>query len=153
MEDYMKKDEKTGGIYIEDIRKLSLTYRESLGILKKFYEGLKDGVIYSSECEECGHKFYPPRNVCPKCGSDRIKWVIPSRKGVLVTFAEMNVKPLTHGHYDDYILGIGEFDGVRILGLINGRYEELSIGMEIEWSVSIREPDKYLVIVFKPVSK
>jgi len=153
MVDYLRKDEKTGGIYIEDIRRLSLTYRESLGSLEKFYKGLKDGKVYYSECEECGYRFYPPRNICPKCGSGDIKWSVLSRRGILITFAEMNVKPLTHAHYDDYILGIGEFDGIKILGLIDGRYEELSIGLEIEWDVSIREPDKYPVIVFKPIRK
>lgn len=153
MTDSIKKDEKTGSKYIEDFRKLELLYKESLGVFDKYFQGLEEGKVYASMCRKCGSKVYPPRFVCPVCGSKEVEWFVIDKRGKLITYAEMNVKPVTHAHYDDYILGIGEFDGVKVLGIVEAKYEELSVDMEIEWDIKIREPENYPVIVFKPSKK
>jgi len=149
--DYIKVDNKTGGKYIEDYRKLTLEYSISVGGLEKYFEGLKNGVLYASKCESCGSIYYPPRSSCGKCGSSDIEWIELGKEGTLLTFTEINVKPATHSHYDDYIIGIGSFNGVKVLGLVEAKYDELKIGMKIRYEIVVREPENYYIIVFTPI--
>jgi len=151
MSDYIKTDAKTGGKYIEDYRRLTLLYKESIGGFERYFEGLKKGVVYASRCRECSTIYYPPREICPKCKSSNVEWFTVNKRGKLLTYAEMNVKPSTHSHYEDYIVGVGEFDGVRILGLVNADFKELSVGLDIEWNVVERDPEKYPIIIFNPI--
>ena len=37
-------------------------------IVEKFWNGLKDGVIYGRKCKECGAIEFPPHLACNSCG-------------------------------------------------------------------------------------
>jgi len=42
----------------------------------RFLEGLKNGKIYGTYCNRCGHVFVPPKMYCPYCFS---LWMVGSR--------------------------------------------------------------------------
>jgi len=52
-------------------------------VVKKFYDGLAEGVIYGRRCKECGAVEFPPHYACNECGYHETEWVTMSGKGVL----------------------------------------------------------------------
>ena len=55
-------------------------------IVEKFWNGLKDGVIYARKCKECGAIEFPPHIACNSCGYHATEWTTLSGKGMLKTF-------------------------------------------------------------------
>lgn len=52
-------------------------------VLYNFYQFLKRGKIMGFKCE-CGEIAFPPRGLCPFCGSDIAEWVEMSGRGRLL---------------------------------------------------------------------
>ena len=55
-------------------------------IVEKFWNGLKDGVIYARKCKECGAIEFPPHLACNSCGYHETEWTTLSGKGQLKSF-------------------------------------------------------------------
>ena len=55
-------------------------------IVEKFWNGLKDGVIYARKCKECGAIEFPPHLACNTCGYHETEWTTLTGKGELVSF-------------------------------------------------------------------
>jgi uncharacterized protein len=53
---------------------------------KPYWDGLKQGKLMIPRCGACGHAFFYPRVLCPKCQSRDIKWFQASGKGRLHAF-------------------------------------------------------------------
>lgn len=51
--------------------------------VKKFYDGLAEGIIWGRKCTECGAVEFPPHYACNECGYHETEWVQLSGKGVL----------------------------------------------------------------------
>lgn len=51
--------------------------------VKKFYDGLAEGVIYARKCKECGAIEFPPHYACNACGYHDTEWTTVSGRGVL----------------------------------------------------------------------
>lgn len=73
-------------------------------IVKKFYEGLENGVYYARRCKECGAVEFPPHLACNACGYHETEWVEVSGHGTLLNFTIpgiQNDKPhlKEHGKY------------------------------------------------------
>ena len=47
-------------------------------IVEKFWNGLKDGVIYARKCKECGAIEFPPHIACNSCGYHATEWTTRS---------------------------------------------------------------------------
>lgn len=54
-------------------------------VVKKFYEGLEEGVIYARRCKECGAIEFPPHYACNTCGYHETEWTTLSGNGALKT--------------------------------------------------------------------
>jgi len=63
---------------------------------------------------------------------------------------EINVKPRTHSHYPDYIVGVAEVDGFKVLGLVDSEFESIRPDMRVRLEVRIREPEKYHYVAIVP---
>lgn len=50
-------------------------------IVEKFWNGLKDGVIYGRKCKECGAIEFPPHLACNSCGYHETEWTTLTGKG------------------------------------------------------------------------
>ena len=55
-------------------------------VVKKFYEGLEEGVIYARKCKECGAIEFPPRYACNTCGYHETEWTTITGMGYLESF-------------------------------------------------------------------
>ncbi len=55
-------------------------------IVEKFWNGLKDGVVYARKCKECGAIEFPPHLACNTCGYHETEWMTLSGKGELKSF-------------------------------------------------------------------
>ena len=55
-------------------------------IVEKFWNGLKDGVIYARKCKECGAIEFPPHLACNTCGYHETEWTTLTGKGELKSF-------------------------------------------------------------------
>lgn len=51
--------------------------------VKRFYDGLEEGIIYARKCTECGAIEYPPHYACNTCGYHETEWTTISGRGVL----------------------------------------------------------------------
>jgi len=139
--------DKTGALIWKDIREFKLKYNIPLGKISRFFEGLKEGVIYATKCKRCGKIYFPPQADCPYCRTSDVEWIKLSGEGKLLTFSIINVKPTTFSHYQDYAIGICELkEGVRIFTWIRtNEPNKLKVGMKIKIKVVKREPEGYLI--------
>ena len=55
-------------------------------VAEKFWNGLREGVIYAKKCKECGAIDFPPHLACNACGYHETEWTTLSGKGTLKTF-------------------------------------------------------------------
>ena len=53
---------------------------------KPFWDGLREGKLRLPRCGACGHVFFYPRILCPKCQTRDIGWIDASGKGKLHAF-------------------------------------------------------------------
>lgn len=53
---------------------------------KPYWDGLREGKLMLPRCGDCGHAFFYPRVVCPRCSSRAITWFQSSGKGRLHAF-------------------------------------------------------------------
>jgi len=53
---------------------------------KPYWDGLKEGKLLLPKCGGCGHIFFYPRILCPRCQSRQITWVQASGRGKLHAF-------------------------------------------------------------------
>jgi uncharacterized OB-fold protein len=89
---------------------------------RPFWDGCREGKLMLPKCRECGHVFFYPRVVCPKCHARSLTWVESRGRGTLYSFEiayqafqkAWKIKP-------PYVLAMVELDeGPRILSnLIN----------------------------------
>ena len=104
-------------------------------IVKKFYEGLDEGVIYARKCKECGAIEFPPHIACNACGYHETEWTTLSGKGKLKSFVftgPMNARAELESRGLRYVCGEVELEeGPAINSIclgINKRKQEKSTG-------------------------
>ncbi len=149
--DRISRDEKTGMPVLEDQRVFPLSLRSSLGGLEKYYRMLEEGVILGQVCRACGYRQYPPGPICRSCSSRDLEERRIEGVGRLLTYTEINVKPKTHSHYPDYIVGVAEVGGFKVLGLVETDFDSLKPDMEVRLEVRQREPEGYHYVAIIPV--
>jgi len=146
-------DKKTGDPILMESRVFNLRIHSSLGGLERYFKGLEDGKLYGVICKKCGLKHYPPVPQCKSCRSRELEWIeVPSR-GRLITYAEINVKPQTHSNYPDYVVGVADFQGVKVVGIVKGDYEEISPDMTVRWEIGVRDGEEYPTLYLVPLGK
>jgi len=146
------RDEKTGAFIWKDLRKLELRYEFPVSSLKKFLDGLAKGKLYGTRCRSCGVKYFPPRTRCSSCGSNDLEWVEVSRKGKLLSYTVVNVKPESYQGYPDYVIGIADMeDGFRVLAWVKCEdLSKLKRGMRIRVEIDKRKEDGLQIYYIVP---
>lgn len=116
----------------------------------EFYRRLKKGEFSSTKCKSCRKVAFPPREFCPFCFSDQVEWVSLPRRGRLYAFTQQE-RSLRFGKPD--VIGVVELDEVgRIFTRIDASFEELEIGMEVEFHPLVIS-DEETLHQFSPVGK
>ena len=111
-----------------------------------------------TRCDECGEHFYPRRQVCAKCLSERVTQVEMSPHGTLYSytfvhfplFGSMNME-----HMDGY--GVGQVDlpeGPRIQAPLAGKQGEFRIGQKLQAELDVLREDggnDMVILRFRPL--
>jgi uncharacterized OB-fold protein len=112
----------------------------------------------ATKCEACGEFFFPRRQVCAKCLSERTTGVELDGKGTLYSYTFVHL-PLFGStnleHMDGY--GVGQVDlpeGPRIQAPLAGKQPQFSVGMKVEAELDALREDggrDIVIIRFRPV--
>lgn len=57
----------------------------------RFYDALKEETILGKKCRKCKRVFVPPRTFCPRCFEVMDEWVEVEQKGIVETWALINM--------------------------------------------------------------
>lgn len=93
-------------------------------VVEKFWNGLKDGVIYARKCKECGAIEFPPHHACNTCGYHETEWTTLKGTGILKSFVftgVLNARLELEDRGLKYVCGEVQFDeGPSINAVILG---------------------------------
>jgi len=133
---------------------LTLTYYIPTSKTQKFWEGIKEGKIYTTRCKKCEKLNFPPVADCPACLSSDMEWVELGGEGEIETFTHIHVKPATFQSYGDYTIAIARLkEGVRVLAWLSGaKLTETKVGMKVKL-VAKTTPEGVLTYEFVPVQR
>jgi len=146
------EEEKTRSPMYISVRELPLRYWFGVTKIQKFFEGLKVGKIYMTQCKTCGEKFFPPQADCPKCLASSMDWIPLSGEGEIITYTVVSVKPLTYAHYKDYVVSIARMkEGVKVLAWLRiDDPKRIKPGMKVRLVTVSREPEGFITYEFIP---
>jgi len=87
----------------------------------------------AGKCTKCGRVFFPPRLVCPGCGSRTFEGVRLQDEGSLLTYTVIRVGPSQFADQTPFAVGIVELDGgVRITcQVVDCEIDKLAIGQRV----------------------
>jgi len=112
--------------------------------------------LVGSHCKKCGQNFFPIREICPKCFSDReMEKIKLSNHGRLYSYSIVQVAPKRF--MPPYAVGYVDFsEGVRVLGqLTTCDPAKLKLDMEVQTElgrIAIDEQgDEVISYKFKPL--
>jgi len=133
-------------------RPLSLTYEIPISKTLKFWNGIKEGKMYTTKCKKCGKLFFPPVADCPTCLSSETEWVELSSEAEIETFTHVSVLPATFQKYEPYTIAIGKLkEGVRVLAWLKDvKREDVKVGMKVKLLPKVT-PDGMLTYEFLPI--
>ena len=93
-------------------------------VAEKFWNGLKEGVIYARKCPECGAIEFPPHPACNSCGYHETEWTTLKGTGELKSFVFtgiLNARMELEDRGLKYVCGEVQFDeGPSINAVILG---------------------------------
>lgn len=126
-------------------------------IVEKFWNGLKDGVVYARKCKECGAIEFPPHLACNSCGYHETEWITLSGKGRLMSFVftgVLNARLELEDRGLRYVCGEVRLDeGPSINAVILGINKKK--GRELEGKLPVRvrpvfyDMDRYTTLFFE----
>jgi uncharacterized OB-fold protein len=114
-------------------RTLQITYNLPINKTAKFWNGLKEGKVFATKCENCGKLHFPPVADCGECGSSSVDWVKLDGEGEVETFTEIVVKPASFSKESPYIVAIARLkEGVKVLAWLTGvEREDVKVGLKV----------------------
>jgi len=117
-----------------------------------FWAAAKEQRLAAPECKACGHLFFPPGAVCPRCLSDQLGWRTLSGKGQVeswTVFHQLYYKGFANElPYNVAVIRLDEGISLmsNVVGIANDR---LKAGLKVE---VVFEPatDEITIPKFKP---
>jgi len=133
-------------------RKLEIIYNIPISKTLKFWEGLKEGKIYTTKCKKCGKLYFPPVADCAECYSSEMEWIELSGEGEIETFTHIIVKPASFQDEPPYTVAIARLkEGIRALAWLTGvKKKDVKIGMKVRLVAKVT-PEGRLTYEFKPI--
>lgn len=105
------------------------------GDSREYWEGCRQHKLLIQQCEDCQKYIFYPRNLCPHCHSDRIKWVESSGRGKVYSYT-INRRPAFPSFAEEtpYVVALIELEeGVRMISnIINCDIDQVKIDMPVE---------------------
>ena len=90
--------------------------------------------LEAGKCEKCGYVAFPPRLVCPECGSKIFKDITLKPEGKILTFTIIYVAPDQFSTEAPYPVGVIETaDGARLTAqIVDCELNEVAIGKPVK---------------------
>jgi hypothetical protein len=90
--------------------------------------------LEAGKCANCGYVCFPPRLVCPRCGSREFAKTKLADSGKILTYTIIRVAPHQYVDQAPYAVGIAEQDdGVKLTAqIVDCNFEDLKIGMRVK---------------------
>jgi uncharacterized OB-fold protein len=90
--------------------------------------------LEAAKCNSCGYISFPPRQVCPECGSREFSEVKLADEGEVLTYTIIRTPPENFTDEAPYPIAIVELtDGARLLCQIaDCKVEDVKIGMKVK---------------------
>ena len=125
-------------------RSYTMEFEIPISKTQKFWDGIKEGVIYATRCRECGELYFPPVADCPKCGSSGMEWVKLDGRGEIEAFTHVIARPTSFQKHAPYTIVIGSLvDGVKVLAwLKDAEITEIEVGMKVRLVVGTTLEDE-----------
>ncbi len=133
-------------------RPLNIIYNIPISKTLKFWEGIKEGKIYTTKCKKCGKLYFPPVGDCANCLSSEMEWVELSGEGEIETFTHVIVKPASFQNEPPYTVAIARLkEGVRALAWLTGvKKRDIKVGLKVKLVAKVT-PEGRLTYEFKPI--
>lgn len=88
-----------------------------------FWEGTRQGRLMIQACDDCATPRWPPRRLCPACGSFATRWVAQAPRGTLFSWTVIG-KATAKGFAEvPYVVGLVALDerpSIRLAGNVEG---------------------------------
>jgi uncharacterized OB-fold protein len=90
--------------------------------------------LEAGKCTSCGYICFPPRLICPRCGSREFAKTKLADSGKILTYTIIRVAPHQYVDQAPYAVGIAEQDdGVKLTAqIVDCNFEDLKIGMRVK---------------------
>ncbi len=97
-------------------------------------------------CKNCSGYIYPPRALCPHCGSPDLEASEASGRGTVYSTTVVRRKPERGGDYNVVLVDLEE--GPRMMSRVDGiAPDKVQIGMEVTARVIARDDGNLVVFV------
>jgi len=78
-------EKKSDYLILED--EVAIPYQNAFGpTWTRFFEGMKEEIIYGTRCKKCNRVLVPARSFCPRCFEETDDWVEVSQEGAIVSW-------------------------------------------------------------------
>jgi uncharacterized OB-fold protein len=116
-----------------------------------FVDFLDKGIVAGTKCKGCGTNYFPPRPDCCRCLSSDMEWTEVTGKGRLISYSKLIYAPTGFEGDLPYAIALVEFPNqMKVFGRLSKEIpeENISIGMDLQWSV-VKLPNDRITYEFK----
>jgi uncharacterized OB-fold protein len=117
---------------------------------RSYQDALDLGRFQIQCCCVCCHHNFPPREICPGCGSSELNWLQPGGEGSVYAVTTVRRKQEDGGDYNVSLIDLDEH--VRMMSRVEGLAPpEVRIGMRVR--ARILQKDGRGLVVFDPLKE
>lgn len=147
--------DKRGNVQLKSARTLSINFTVPVQRITRFWEGIKEGKLLTTQCRRCHRIYFPPKADCPDCMTSNMDWIVLSGDAELESYTQVFVKPASFSNYPDYICAVGKLkEGPRVLAWLTGvERDDIKVGMKLKLKPKFVAEEKRLTYEFCPAEK
>lgn len=120
------------------------------GAYEDWLDTVADGEGFFLACEN-GHRWLPPRRVCPDCGSTTLSEEPLPDTGTVETFTVVHVATPRFAEDAPYATAVADFGDVRLTGVVRGPDpDKVETGLTVEPDTDRRKTDNGRLLVLRP---
>jgi acetyl-CoA acetyltransferase/uncharacterized OB-fold protein len=111
---------------------------QAAGVQARHQAELAAGRFVIQRCRSCGEAIYYPREVCPHCGSEDLRFEAPAGTGTVHAATTVRRKTEDGGDYNVALIDLDE--GVRLMSRVEGLApQDVKIGQRVRARVQVKD--------------
>ena len=121
--------------------------------LRPFFTAAREGRLVVQRCRKCGHRRFPPREICSRCLARDAEWVPSSGRGTVLSYNVMHqvYHPGFAAEVPYAVVLVELEDGARMISnVVDCPLERVHVGLRVEATFQERTSEIVLP-VFRPV--